>query len=92
MIFAKRGMLIVTSASWVRWQMALASGRSESRACVIEEAIHRSNRNDERWCIAELPRLKGALVLLEGSLASDLAAGSYFLTSIDWARRQGALT
>jgi predicted ATPase len=58
----------------------------------IDEALDRCERNHEHWCMAELLRLKGELVLLDDSSEATLAAEKYLLESLDWARRQGALS
>jgi len=58
----------------------------------IDEALARSERDEERWCLAELLRIKGDLVLQEGGLDSAEAAEGHFLKALDWARRQGALS
>jgi hypothetical protein len=34
---------------------------------IIDEALGRSERNEERWCVAEFLRIKGELVLREGA-------------------------
>ena len=52
----------------------------------------RSDSNEERWCVAELLRIKGELILLEGAPQAPTAAEEHFLRSLDWARRQGALS
>jgi predicted ATPase len=57
----------------------------------IEEALARSDRTEGRWYVAELLRLKGDLVLLQGAANSAPAAQGHFLAALDWARRQGAL-
>jgi predicted ATPase len=58
----------------------------------IAEALARSERNEERWCIAELLRIQGELVLLEGAAGAAQAAEVRFREGLDWARRQGALS
>jgi predicted ATPase len=57
----------------------------------IDEALARSDRTDARWRVAELLRVKGELILLQGAPNSATAAQDQFLTALDWARRQGAL-
>src|SRR4029077_2768139 len=59
---------------------------------IIDEALARSERNEERWCVAELLRIKGELTLREGAPQAATAAEEHFLRSLDWARRQGALS
>ena len=58
----------------------------------IDEALTRSESNEERWCIAELLRIKGELSLRESAPQAATAAEEHFLRSLDWARRQGALS
>jgi predicted ATPase len=58
----------------------------------IDDAIARAERTAELWQIAELLRVKGELVLLEGGAPQAAAAEDYFRQALDWARRQGALS
>jgi predicted ATPase/DNA-binding winged helix-turn-helix (wHTH) protein len=58
---------------------------------IIDEALSLSERNDERWCVAELLRVKGELILLRAALKSGKEAEEHFRESLDWAGRQGAL-
>ncbi|HKQ25770.1 MAG TPA: winged helix-turn-helix domain-containing protein [Burkholderiales bacterium] len=58
----------------------------------IDEALARSERNDERWCMAELLRIKGELVLMAGASDAAAQAERCFVESLDWARKQGALS
>src|SRR5205823_2532044 len=46
----------------------------------------------ERWCVAELLRIKGELILSEGGPDAAEAAEDHFTQALDWARRQGALS
>src|SRR5258706_283270 len=76
-------------------EIADALGRDAKAAeglLAIDEALARSERNEERWCVAELLRIKGELILLEGAPQAAAAAEEHFLRSLDWARRQGALS
>src|SRR5207244_1337919 len=57
-----------------------------------EEAIVRSERNEERWAIAELLRIRGELLLLQGGSAAATAAEDHYQQALGWARRQGALS
>lgn len=65
------------------------AGRSDEALAVVEQAIARSEHNDERWCIAEVLRIKG--VLLHGRGERD-AADRAFSAAREWAERQGALS
>jgi predicted ATPase len=75
---------------------ALAVGALEvgDRVCAvtaIETALQKSERDENRWCVAELLRIKGE-VALRGGRESDAEAETLFLESLDWSRRQGALS
>jgi predicted ATPase len=58
----------------------------------IDEALARSERNEDRWCVAELLRIKGELLLLQGGSGAAAAAEDHYQQALDWARRQGALS
>ena len=58
----------------------------------IDEALDRSERNDERWCIAELLRIKGDLVLLGRSRTAVPTAEALYADSLAWARQQEVLS
>ena len=67
-------------------------GKATEGLSIIDEALARSERNEERWCVAELLRIKGELILRESAPQAATAAEEHFLQSLDWARRQGALS
>lgn len=67
-------------------------GKVAEGLSTIDEALTRSESNEERWCIAELLRIKGELILRQGAPQAATAAEEHFLHSLDWARRQGALS
>jgi len=76
-------------------EIADALGRDAKAAeglSIIDEALARSERNEERWCVAELLRIKGELILREGAPQAATAAEEHFLRSLDWARRQDTLS
>jgi predicted ATPase/DNA-binding winged helix-turn-helix (wHTH) protein len=76
-------------------EMAEALGRAGKIAdglAAVEEAIERSEHTEERWLIAELLRIKGELLLLQGAPGAAAAAEGHFRQALDWARRQGALS
>jgi predicted ATPase len=64
----------------------------EQGLVAIDEALEQSERTEAGWCMAELLRIKGGLVLQEGGPNSAEAAEGHFLEALDWARRQGALS
>jgi predicted ATPase/DNA-binding winged helix-turn-helix (wHTH) protein len=65
-------------------------GRLREGRALIETAIQRSEEKEELWCVAELLRIKGVILAQEG--ASSSSVEMCFLQSIDWARRQDALS
>jgi predicted ATPase len=73
--------------------MAEALGRAGQYAdglAAIDEAIARSERTAELWAVAELMRVRGELLLLQGATGAAAAAEGLFRQALDWARRQGA--
>ena len=74
---------------------AKASGRAGQIAdglAAIEEAIVRSEHSEERWVVAELLRIKGELLLLQGGSGAAAAAEDHYQQALGWARRQEALS
>jgi predicted ATPase len=79
----------------IAFLMAEALGRAGQNAdglAAIDEAIARSERTEERWAMAELVRIKGELLLLQGAPGATAAAEDHFRQALDCARRQGALS
>ena len=58
----------------------------------IDEAIERSERNEELWCLPELIRVRGALILSEDAPSAAATAEEHFHRAIDHARQQGTLS
>jgi predicted ATPase len=76
-------------------ELANALGHAGELAKALEaigKAIDICDRRDERWFFAELVRIKGELIRREGASQAEKAAEEQFLRSLDWARRQGALS
>jgi predicted ATPase len=69
-----------------------SAGRRADALATVDEALARSERNEEHWCIAELLRIKGELVLLQKTPDAAAEAGGHFRQALGWARRQGALS
>ncbi len=67
-------------------------GQAAQGLSIIDEALARSERNEERWYVAELLRIKGELILRQGAPQAATAAEEHFLRSLDEARRQSALS
>jgi len=75
--------------------MAEALGRAGQNAeglAAIGEAIAHAERTEERWAMAEMLRVKGELLLLQGAPGAAAVAEDHFRQALDWARRQGALS
>jgi predicted ATPase len=68
------------------------TGRVGEGLAAVEEALERSGGSEERWCVAELLRVKGQLVLLGNAPNATAVAEDHFRQALDWARRQGALS
>jgi predicted ATPase/DNA-binding winged helix-turn-helix (wHTH) protein len=58
----------------------------------VEGAIARSLETEELRLVAELLRIKGELLLLQGGPRAPATAEGHFRQALDWARRQGALS
>jgi predicted ATPase len=54
--------------------------------------MEHSERTEERWVFAELLRVKGELLLLQGGSSAAPTAEDRFRQALDWAHRQGALS
>jgi predicted ATPase len=67
------------------------AGQIGDGLATINEALQQSEQYEERWCNAELLRIKGELLLL-GERPDAAAAEDSFMQSLDWARRQDALS
>ena len=68
------------------------AGQTAHGLAAIDEALALSERSNERWCVAELLRIKGELVVSHDALGAKRAAEEHFRQSLDWGRRQGALS
>jgi hypothetical protein len=80
-----------------RFMGALAESTAEigdvSRGLLlIDAALERCGGKEELWCLPELLRLKGNILLLTDAGANRAAAEDYYRQSLDWAQRQGALS
>jgi predicted ATPase len=57
----------------------------------MEEALAQSDRDGQHWCVAELRRVKGELLLQRADEKAASAAEDCFRAALDAAREQGAL-
>jgi predicted ATPase len=68
------------------------AGEVAQGLAAIDRALERSERIEERWCVADLLRIKGELAVLDGAPDAAAAAEGHFRQGLDWASRQGALS
>jgi predicted ATPase len=87
------GAVGVRYAMFLGWLAeALGSaGRAEEGISAVDEALRRSERNEERWCFPELLRIRGELMLLQKE-PSIAATEDNLSQALSWASRQGALS
>jgi predicted ATPase/DNA-binding winged helix-turn-helix (wHTH) protein len=68
------------------------AGDHRGALATIDQALDQSERNDDRWYVAELMRIKGELVLRQNEPEAAASAGVLFCSSLDWSRKQNALS
>lgn len=68
------------------------AGAISDGLAIIEEVIARSERDGERWYVAECLRIKGELLRLRGSREAKREAEEHLIRSIDWSRQQQTLS
>jgi predicted ATPase len=69
----------------------LTAGLAQAGRATIEQALARCKATGERWCIAELHRIRGEIAMLEGGPGA-VAAEEDFRLALDWSRRQDVLS
>ena len=75
-------------------ELACGLARSDEIAqahALVAEALERCARTGEQWCLAELQRVKGEIVLQERVAEFEAIASQWFSRALDCARGQGAL-
>ncbi|HME22190.1 MAG TPA: winged helix-turn-helix domain-containing protein [Acetobacteraceae bacterium] len=68
------------------------AGQIADASAMVDAALTKAERDEERWCFAELLRVRAELLLHEGGGSDRSAAETGFLQALDWARRQDALS
>jgi predicted ATPase len=68
------------------------TGQTAEGIAAIDEALGISERHEERWCLAELLRVKGGLLQQAGAPGAAALAEDHFRRALGWARRQGAMS
>ncbi len=66
-------------------------GQTGKGLTAINEALAQATRNDERWCMAELLRVKAELLLLRATPTADGLAEDHLQQLVEWARKCEAL-
>jgi predicted ATPase len=69
-----------------------SAGEVDAGLAAIDEALQRAERYEELWCMPEVLRIKGELLLLAGAPNAVVAAADHFVQSLDWARRLETLS
>jgi predicted ATPase len=85
--FARYAGICATLAEALGRVGAISSGHA-----TIDEALMRSERQGERWYIAEFLRIKGELLQLEDTLGARQKAEEHYRRSLDCARQQAAIS
>ncbi len=69
-----------------------AAGQLVEAHQAINEALERTERNEELWCLPELLRIKGELIRADGPASGNQTAEDCFQQALDLARSQQALS
>jgi predicted ATPase len=73
-------------------QASACMGDFQQGIDALDEALAESARREERWCMAELLRMKAEILLGMDASGSESPAEELLQQSLGWARRQGALS
>ena len=79
-------------SEWTAVDWAGRAGRVADGLEEVPVALEGCERTGARVGIAELLRIKGDLVLMQGEREATAAAEGCFGEALEWARRQGALS
>ncbi len=66
-------------------------GQLAEALAIIDEALAQGERIGEQWCVAELLRIKGELILQSGGVEAEDRAAENFLLAVEYAKAQGSL-
>ena len=81
--------------SWVLGEIALAQakcGKISAGRNTIHKAIADAQRDEERWCLPELLRVRGVIAMQDGDLNAKSQAESDFMQALELARDQQVLS
>jgi len=73
-------------------EMQSLAGEFDQSVASIERALERSERHEENWCIPELLRIRAEIACRQNPKAKASVAEELLRQSLDWARRQEALS
>ncbi|MGC2121860.1 MAG: winged helix-turn-helix domain-containing protein [Xanthobacteraceae bacterium] len=91
--FREAGFVLYRTASLGELAESWGSvGNAATALAAIDEALLQSKLNDELWCIPELLRIKGEMLVLEAGPDAAARAEEHFSQSLDLARQQNALS
>jgi predicted ATPase len=79
--------------TWVHSVLALADahcGAVEQGLATVEQAIEQARRDDERWCLPELLRVRGEVLRRRSDAASHATARATFELALALAHESGA--
>jgi len=83
-----RSTVLMVHWAEARWR----TGQVGQGLIEVDRELENCERNDERWCIPELLRIKGELVLLRGAPDASAKAQACLREGMEQAARQGALS
>jgi predicted ATPase len=66
------------------------AGQVADGLSVIDDALARAERKEERWVLPELLRKKGELLMPGGATTASAEGEEHFMQALGWARRQDA--
>ena len=68
------------------------AGDRSGALITIDQALDQAETNEERWYVPELMRIKGEMLLRQGEPEAAASAEALFESSLDWSRKQSALS
>jgi predicted ATPase/DNA-binding winged helix-turn-helix (wHTH) protein len=67
------------------------TGQVSGALAIADEALAQGERNGEQWCLAELLRIDGELILQSGGADAESRAAEIFVRAVEYAKAQGSL-
>ncbi|MEI9936603.1 MAG: winged helix-turn-helix domain-containing protein [Pseudomonadota bacterium] len=69
-----------------------SAGQVGAGLAMVDRALGAAWRCEENWCLAELLRIKGEILLKQGGAEAAASGENCFREALSWARRQDALS